>query len=107
MGTGEGAIGQGEDGDDHEEDGDTDEASDNVAVEAVIARVPVEGSPGAHTNTNKHQHQGVRFVEELEADVVHRPLVDGDEVVRGLGTLRGRAVMSLPGNHGRLSYYCS
>ena len=50
---------------------------------------PCERSVCDNSNKDKHGGDSVRLVEELQADVVHRPLVDRDEVVRGVGAVLG------------------
>ena len=86
MWSGKWSIGQSEDRDDQEEDSDTNEASDNVTVQ-VTCLVTCECCPRDATNTNKHQHESVRLVEELQADVIHWSLINGYKVVRGIRSL--------------------
>ena len=94
MWSGEWSIWQSEDRDDQEEDSDTNEASDNVTVQ-ITCLVTCESCPRDATNTDKHQHESVRFVEELQADVIHWSLIDADKVIRGIRTLRSCAQIPL------------
>ena len=59
----EGSIGQGEDGDDHEEDEDTDEAGEDVVVPVRV--IPGEGRVGQGQHTDEQQADCVRLVEKL------------------------------------------
>ena len=94
----EGTVGQGEDGDDHEEDGDADEASHDVLA-LVDGLVPGEGSPCSAADTEEHQEEGVRLVEKFQADVVHRSLVDGNKMIGSIGAFRAETDGSFPSHH--------
>ena len=63
VGTGEGSIRKGEDGDDHEEDEDTDEAGEDVVVPVRV--IPGEGRVGQGQHADDQQADGVGLVEEF------------------------------------------
>ena len=57
---------------------------------------PCERSVCDNSNKDKHGGDSVRLVEELQADVVHRPLVDRFVMVGGI---RALCVESFPSCH--------
>ena len=65
MGPGEGAIGEGEDGDDHEEDEDPNQAGVKVTV-PVSCLVPGEGCVSEAKDAYEHGGDGVRLVELMK-----------------------------------------
>ena len=62
MWSGEWSIRQSEDGDNHEEDEDTDQASEDVVVPVTV--ISGEGCVGEGQDTYQHQADGVGLVEK-------------------------------------------
>ena len=63
MGPGEGAIGQRQDGDDHEEHQDPHQTGQDVVVPVRV--VPREGCVGEAQHAEEHQADCVRLVEKF------------------------------------------